>query len=129
MTNHWGGSTRLSQSCDSGVVTPNAKVCGMDNLYVVDGGIIPTLFTVNSQFGIMVAGEHASDMILADRGDCCGCLGQSLVVCPANASASSSATGAANPPKSFASLTPRQSNVVLIGLCVLTFSIARSLFR
>ena len=85
ITNHWGGSTRLSETCDSGVVRPNAKVCGMDNLYIVDGGIIPTLFTVNPQFGIMVAGEHASDSILADRGDCCGCLGQSSAVCPSSA--------------------------------------------
>src|SRR5579871_4263517 len=44
MTNHWGGSTRLSESCADGVVTPNAKVCGTDNIYVGDGGIIPSLF-------------------------------------------------------------------------------------
>jgi hypothetical protein len=54
----------------------------MENLYIVDGGIIPTLFTVNPQYGIMVAGEHASDSILADRGDCCGCLGHVSAVCP-----------------------------------------------
>lgn len=65
-TNHLGGSTKLGNTCDDGVVTPNAKVCGMDNLYIAYGGIIPTHFTVNLQFGIMVAGEHASDCILVD---------------------------------------------------------------
>ena len=125
-TNHWGGSTRLSESCDSGVVTPNAKVCGMDNLYIVDGGIIPTLFTVNPQFGIMVAGEHASDSILADRGDCCGCLGQSSAVCPSSAST----TGAANAPlKSHASPTQRQRTDLLLGSYVLLVFIAYSFFN
>jgi cellobiose dehydrogenase (acceptor) len=124
-TNHWGGSTRLSESCDSGVVTPNAKVCGMDNLYIVDGGIIPTLFTVNPQFGIMVAGEHASDSILADRGDCCGCLGQSSAVCPSNAST----TGVANAPlKSHASPTQRQRTDLLLGSYMLVVFIAYSFF-
>src|ERR1700694_1186407 len=93
-TNHWGGSTKLSDSCDTGVVTPNAKVCGMENLYIVDGGIIPTLFTVNPQYGIMVVGEHASDSILADRGDCCGCLGHKSAVCPkADSTSPTSASG------------------------------------
>jgi len=82
MTNHWGGSTKLSESCANGVVTPGAKVCGMNNLYVVDGGMIPSLFSVNPQYGIMVASEHASDNILADRGDCCGCIGQASASCP-----------------------------------------------
>jgi len=126
VTNHWGGSTRLSESCDSGVVTPNAKVCGTDNLYIVDGGIIPTLFTVNPQFGVMVAGEHASDSILEDRGDCCGCLGHSFAVCSSSASTTGTAT---RPAKSFASQTQRQSTSMLLGFCVLVIFIPRSLFN
>ena len=126
IANHWGGSTRLNESCDSGVVTPNAKVCGMDNLYIVDGGIIPTSFTVNPQFGIMVAGEHASDSILMDRGDCCGCLGQSSTVCPS----SSSTTEAANTPvKSLAFPTQKKCTRLLWGFCVLVVFVAYSLFN
>jgi len=85
-TNHWGGSTKLSESCDDGVVSPNAKVCGMDNVYIVDGGIIPSPFSVNPQYGIMVASEHATNRILADRENCCGCLGQLTDTCPVSTS-------------------------------------------
>jgi cellobiose dehydrogenase (acceptor) len=126
LTNHWGGSTKLSNSCDTGVVQPNAKVCGMNNLYVVDGGIIPTLFTVNPQYGIMVAGEHASDSILADRGDCCGCLGQSSVVCPAADSTSPTATLTTSRPaaSSLATAGQRQGDAWLWGCCLVGLSLA-----
>jgi cellobiose dehydrogenase (acceptor) len=110
-TNHWGGSTSMSNDCGSGVVSPNSKVCGMQNLYIADAGIIPTPFTVSPQFGIMVAGEHASDNIIADRGDCCGCLGQTSTGCPSNStspsttsspSAKSVASSLHSPPVTFA---------------------------
>ena len=132
LTNHWGGSTRLSNSCDTGAVTPNAKVCGMDNLYIVDGGIIPTIFSVNPQYGIMVAGEHASDSILADRGDCCGCLGHSIAVCPVSAAASpSSTTGSSMKPtaSSFASTTRRQANAILFTSCLVILTLSFTLGR
>jgi cellobiose dehydrogenase (acceptor) len=125
LTNHWGGSTRLSNTCDTGVVTPNAKVCGMNNLYIVDGGIIPTLFTVNPQYGIMVAGEHASDSILADRGDCCGCLGQSTAVCPVSAAVSASGTTSSLKPtaSSFGSRTRQEANGILFACCFLLLTL------
>ncbi|ORY60629.1 uncharacterized protein BCR38DRAFT_441756 [Pseudomassariella vexata] len=56
--NHWSSSCRL-ESCVDG----EAKVVGMDNLYVVDGSIVPPL-TVNPQMGIMIAAERASEFIL-----------------------------------------------------------------
>jgi cellobiose dehydrogenase (acceptor) len=130
-TNHWGGSTSMSESCDTGVVAPNAKVCGMDNLYIVDGGIIPTLFTVNPQYGIMVAGEHASDSIIADRGDCCGCLGQTTAVCPPSNSTkmAANATETSNPSaKSSASQGRRQSQLT-VAICVFAVSFACFLFH
>jgi cellobiose dehydrogenase (acceptor) len=130
-TNHWGGSTRLSNTCDSGVVQPNSKVCGMNNLYVVDGGIIPTLFTVNPQYGIMVAGEHASDNILADRGDCCGCLGHVSVNCPVADTTSPSATATTSRPSasSFAVSGQRTWDGVLWSVCVMGLSFALTLFH
>jgi cellobiose dehydrogenase (acceptor) len=89
MTNHWGGSTRLSNSCDSGVVGPNARVCGMDNVYIVDGGIIPIPFSVNPQYGIMIASERAADNVIGDRADCCACLGQATATCSGDTPAAS----------------------------------------
>jgi|SRR5579859_1440255 len=131
LTNHWGGSTRLSNSCDTGVVMPNAKVCGMNNLYIVDGGIIPTLFTVNPQYGIMVAGEHASDSILADRGNCCGCLGQSTATCPVSSAVSPSGTASSSKPiaSSFASTTRRKANGSLFVSCLVLLTLALTLAR
>lgn len=38
-------------------------VVGMRNLHVVDGSIVAP-FTVNPQFGIMIAAERASELIL-----------------------------------------------------------------
>lgn len=56
--NHWSSSCRL-ESC----VDTNAQVMGTNNIHVVDGSIVPPL-TVNPQFGIMVAAERASELIL-----------------------------------------------------------------
>jgi len=129
MTNHWGGSTKMSESCDTGVVTPNAKVCGMNNLYIVDGGIIPNMFTVNPQYGIMIAGEHASDRIIADRGDCCGCLGQTTAICPPSNSSSLAANVTSAPSvKSWASHPHRQGQFS-IALGVFAVLIAWLLFH
>src|SRR5579859_489433 len=135
ITNHWGGSTKMSGSCDTGVVTPNTKVCGMQNLYIVDGGIIPSLFTVNPQYGIMVAGEHASDNILADRGDCCGCLGHATAVCSeaqSGSPSSASVTGAtvtSRPSSSLAVATQGQRSNGLFALCLFAISFALALHQ
>jgi hypothetical protein len=135
-TNHWGGSTRLSESCDTGVVTPNAKVCGMENLYIVDGGMIPTLFTVNPQYGIMVAAEHASSNILADRGDCCGCLGHTSAICPladsaiTSPGASGTASGTSRPSASSSATGLRDHRAgLLLGIYILCLSLAPFLYQ
>ena len=130
ITNHWGGSTKMSESCDTGVISPNARVCGMDNLYIADGGIIPTLFTVNPQYGIMVAVEHASNSIIADRGVCCGCLGQASAVCPPlnSTGASANVTEASHSAKSSASHAHRQDQLTFAAL-VLAATIASLLFE
>lgn len=57
--NHWSSSCRLG-SC----VDVNTKVKEMDNLFVVDASIVPPL-TTNPVFGIMIAAERASELILA----------------------------------------------------------------
>lgn len=43
------------------------RVVGMDNLHVVDASIVAPL-TVNPQYGIMVAAEKASELILGLMG-------------------------------------------------------------
>ncbi|KAF7188229.1 Cellobiose dehydrogenase [Pseudocercospora fuligena] len=57
--NHWSSSCRLGSCVDL-----NAKVKGMENLFVVDASIIPPL-TVNPVFGTIIAAERASELILA----------------------------------------------------------------
>lgn len=57
--NHWSSSCRLGSCVDL-----NAKVKGMDNLFVVDASIIPPL-TVNPVMGTMIAAERATELILA----------------------------------------------------------------
>ncbi|KAF2139038.1 GMC oxidoreductase [Aplosporella prunicola CBS 121167] len=58
MVNHWSSSCRFGSCVDT-----NAQVIGTDNIHVVDGSIVAPL-TVNPQFGIMVAAERASELIL-----------------------------------------------------------------
>ncbi|KAF2085439.1 GMC oxidoreductase [Saccharata proteae CBS 121410] len=56
--NHWSSSCRIGSCVDA-----NAQVIGTDNVHVVDASIVAPL-TVNPQFGIMVAAERASELIL-----------------------------------------------------------------
>ena len=58
IVNHWSSSCRIG-SC----VDVNAQVMGTTNIHVVDGSIVAPL-TVNPQFGIMIAAEHASEKII-----------------------------------------------------------------
>ncbi|TVY19966.1 Cellobiose dehydrogenase [Lachnellula arida] len=57
--NHWSSSCRIGDCVDA-----QTKVIGMDNLHVVDGSIMAPL-SVNPQYGIMVAAEKGSELILA----------------------------------------------------------------
>ena len=55
--NHWSSSCRFGSCVDT-----NTTVIGMKNLNVVDASIVAP-FTVNPQFGIMVAAERGAELI------------------------------------------------------------------
>ncbi|ENH71359.1 Cellobiose dehydrogenase [Fusarium oxysporum f. sp. cubense race 1] len=67
--NHYAGTTKMGtddgRKGGSSVVDTNAKVYGMDNLFVSDAGIHPDLPTGNIQTIVMVAAEAAVAKILA----------------------------------------------------------------
>jgi choline dehydrogenase len=48
------------------VVTPDLKVKGLNGLRIADGSILPTMISGNTNAGIIMIGEKASDLILAD---------------------------------------------------------------
>lgn len=55
---HWSSSCRLGSCVDT-----NTLVLGTNNIHVVDASIVAPL-TVNPQFGVMIAAERASELIL-----------------------------------------------------------------
>lgn len=68
-SNHWLGTAKIGP--DNGrinngtsVVDLNAKVYGTDNIFVVDGSIHPGMPSTNPSALIVVAAEHASELIL-----------------------------------------------------------------
>lgn len=61
------GTTRMSADARSGVVDPRGRVWGTDNLYVVDGGILPTSLGVNPQLSIMTMAMRLAHLMLDDR--------------------------------------------------------------
>jgi len=67
--NHWLGTAKIGsddgRQGGTAVVDLNTKVWGTDNLFVVDGGIFPGMPSTNPSALIVVAAEHASDLILA----------------------------------------------------------------
>lgn len=52
----WGGTS---------VVNTNTQVYGTDNIFVVDSSIFPGMPSTNPSAPIVVASEHAADLILA----------------------------------------------------------------
>lgn len=67
--NHWIGTAKIGsddgRQGGTAVVDLNAKVWGTDNLFVVDGSIFPGEPSTNPSALIVIAAEHASDLILA----------------------------------------------------------------
>ncbi|KAJ5381104.1 uncharacterized protein N7496_003532 [Penicillium cataractarum] len=68
---HYASSAKMGtddgRKNGTSVVDTNAKVYGMDNLFIVDGSIHPDLPTGNIQATIMVVAEAASARILAQK--------------------------------------------------------------
>ncbi|KAF1351268.1 hypothetical protein BDV97DRAFT_351484 [Delphinella strobiligena] len=69
--NHWLGDCKMGtddgRTGGSAVVDTDTKVYGMDNLFVVDGSIVPGLTTGNPSAIIVVVAEKAAEKILALR--------------------------------------------------------------
>jgi choline dehydrogenase-like flavoprotein len=53
------------RSGGTGVVDPNNKVYGTDNLFVMDASIFPGMMTGNPSAMIVIASEHAAERIMA----------------------------------------------------------------
>ncbi len=62
-TGHPQGGNALSQKTDWGVVGPDFRVHGWDNLYVCDASVFPSSLTVNPQLTVMSLARYASGRI------------------------------------------------------------------
>ncbi|KAG9118402.1 hypothetical protein FRC07_007097, partial [Ceratobasidium sp. 392] len=67
-SNHWAGSTRIGTNSSNSVVDSNTKVWNTNNLFIVDAGIYPGMYTGNPQGSIIVVAEAAVAKILALTG-------------------------------------------------------------
>ncbi|KAF2477538.1 cellobiose dehydrogenase, partial [Lindgomyces ingoldianus] len=64
-SNHWTGTTAMGSVCDSSVVVDTTtKVCGTQNLHIVDAGIINGVPSSNPQGMIVSVAERAAEIIL-----------------------------------------------------------------
>ncbi len=61
---HLFGTTRMSPRPDAGVVGPDFRVHGTENLYVVDSSVFPTNLGVNPQLAIMALARIAAGRII-----------------------------------------------------------------
>ncbi len=67
-TGHPQGGNRISKNrgrngIDGGVIDPDFKVYGFDNLYVCDASVFPSATTVNPQLTVMTLAHYAADRI------------------------------------------------------------------
>jgi choline dehydrogenase-like flavoprotein len=64
---HASGTCRLGSERDPGaVLTPDLKVKGVAGLRVCDASVFPAMVSVNINATVMMVGEKAADMIVAD---------------------------------------------------------------
>jgi choline dehydrogenase-like flavoprotein len=64
-TGHPQGGNAMSRDPRKGVVGPDFRVHGYDNLYIADASVIPTSLTVNPQLTVMGLAHHAAQQMKA----------------------------------------------------------------
>jgi choline dehydrogenase-like flavoprotein len=64
-TGHPQGGNAMSRDPRKGVVGPDFRVHGYDNLYIADASVIPTSLTVNPQLTVMSLAHHAAQQMKA----------------------------------------------------------------
>jgi choline dehydrogenase-like flavoprotein len=62
---HPQGGNPISSDWRTGVVDPNFRVHGMENVFVCDASVFPTSVTVNPQMTVMALAHYASERIAA----------------------------------------------------------------
>ena len=62
-TAHILGGCPMSENIAKGVVDPNLKVHGYQNMYIMDGSVIQGNIGVNPSFSILAMAEYAMDKI------------------------------------------------------------------
>jgi choline dehydrogenase-like flavoprotein len=66
-TGHPQGGNAMSRDPRKGVVGPDFRVHGYDNLYIADASVIPSSLTVNPQLTVMGLAHHAAQQLKAGR--------------------------------------------------------------
>jgi choline dehydrogenase-like flavoprotein len=66
-TGHPQGGNAISTSPERGVVGPDLRVHGWENLYVCDASVIPSALTVNPQLTVMALAHYAAPGIAEGR--------------------------------------------------------------
>jgi len=64
-TGHPQGGNPISQKSDIGVIDPQFKVYGYDNLFVCDASVFPSSIGVNPQLTVMALAHYAAPLIAA----------------------------------------------------------------
>jgi choline dehydrogenase-like flavoprotein len=64
-TGHPQGGNAMSRDPRKGVVGPDFRVHGYENLYIVDASVIPSSLTVNPQLTVMGLAQHAAQQMKA----------------------------------------------------------------
>jgi choline dehydrogenase-like flavoprotein len=64
-TGHPQGGNAMSRDPAKGVVGPDFRVHGYENLYVTDASVIPSSLTVNPQLTVMALAHHAAQQMKA----------------------------------------------------------------